>query len=388
MDVKLPDPVLQAIRKMERAGYETVAVGGCVRDRLMGRTPLDYDLATAALPQDVARVFSGETVVATGLQHGTMTVVLGGMALQITTFRVDGKYLDARRPEGVAFTQSLYRDLQRRDFTINAIAYAPGRGLIDPMQGRRDIGRRLIRTVGDPDLRFGEDALRILRALRFSSQLSFAIEPETAGAARALSGRLALIARERIGAEIAALVMGDAAPRTLRAHRPVLEAAIGGLRAVEDGRYAQAAEAVGRAPRSKAARLAAFLAPLGDGAPAALASLRPDGKTRRRALALIDWINGPKDAWLAARALGDLGAEDARALFNILGADARALEALIEGGACVSIGQLAVNGADVQALGRSGPAVGEALRQILDAVIRGELPNERAALLAEIRTLL
>ena len=174
----------QAIRRLRQAGYEAWIVGGCVRDVLLGRTPTDYDLTTSALPEETEAVFAGERLIETGLQHGTVTVVLEGVPLEITTYRVDGGYTDARHPDGVTFTRSLREDAARRDFTINAMAYAPGEGLQDFFGGQADLSAGVIRAVGEPDRRFQEDALRILRAIRFASVLGFELDPETDAAAR------------------------------------------------------------------------------------------------------------------------------------------------------------------------------------------------------------
>jgi tRNA nucleotidyltransferase (CCA-adding enzyme) len=382
----LPEAVLRAIGRLEEAGYEAVAVGGCVRDDLMGRVPQDYDLATSATPDEVMQALAGERIVPTGLPHGTVTLVLSGMAIEITTYRVDGAYLDHRRPEGVRFTGSLIEDLKRRDFTVNAIAYSPSRGLIDPMGGRRDIEGRLIRAVGDPEARFTEDALRILRALRFASRLGFEIEPETARALTKLKHSLAFVARERVGAEILGFLMGAGAASVAQAHRDVLEAALPELKAISEADWARSLGLLSRAPKEAAARLAALLSPLGAGAQPALDSLRLPGKTTERSMKLIDWLSrapGANQALYAAQALGVLGPEDARALFRMLGADGAALEGLIESDACVTVRQLAVDGRDLTALGLKGPQVGEALRWLLGRVIAGAR-NERQALLDEI----
>lgn len=382
----LPKPVGAAIARLEVCGHEAVAVGGCVRDHLMGRTPTDYDLATSALPEEVMDAFRNARVVPTGLKHGTVTLISGGMAIEITTYRVDGAYRDHRRPDGVRFTGSLTEDLKRRDFTVNAIAYSPGRGLIDPMGGGADIENRLIRAVGDPAARFGEDALRILRALRFAARLGFSIEPATAAALRAMAASLSFVARERVGAEVEGLVLGRGAEPVLAAHREVMEAAVPEFSFVDAAGYARALSLTGRAPLDAAARLAALFSPLRGGAAAALTSLRLPGRVTSRALRLIEWLNAPDLD--PARALGALGASDARALFQMIGGPGAAIvDGLIASGACVTIGQLAVDGRDLVQMGLSGPAVGAALQKLLDEVIAGA-PNDRAALLSRIRTLL
>ena len=179
MEFALPEPVLECLNRLNQAGFAAYAVGGCVRDHVLGVQPHDYDICTAARPEDMKRVFSGERTVETGIQHGTLTVLLSGMPLEITTFRVDGEYLDGRHPDSVRFTGRVEDDLSRRDFTINAMAYAPGAGIVDPFGGREDCEAGIVRCVGEPELRFGEDALRILRALRFAARYGFAIEEES-----------------------------------------------------------------------------------------------------------------------------------------------------------------------------------------------------------------
>lgn len=375
----LPDAVLKAIARLEEAGHEAVVVGGCVRDFLMGRVPTDYDLATSALPEEVMAALPGERIVPTGLKHGTVTLVTRGMAIEITTYRVDGEYLDHRRPAGVRFTGSLTEDLKRRDFTVNAIAWSPVRGYFDPADGRRDIEAKVIRAVGDAASRFQEDALRILRALRFAARLMFSIEPDTALALTALKDMLRFVARERVGAEIVGFVQGPGAARIARAHRDVLEAAIPELSKVSPDEWERALRFMERAPVEPAARLAALFSPLGQDAEGALWSLRLPAKEIARAMRLIEWLGKPEVS--PARALGALGPEDARSLLQMRGGDGAALEHLIETDACVTVAQLAVNGRDLTALGIKGPAVGRTLERLLTDVIDGA-PNDREALLS------
>ena len=375
----LPDAVLKAIARLEEAGHEAVVVGGCVRDFLMGRVPTDYDLATSALPEEVMAALPGERIVPTGLKHGTVTLVTRGMAIEITTYRVDGEYLDHRRPAGVRFTGSLTEDLRRRDFTVNAIAWSPARGYFDPADGRRDIEAKVIRAVGDAAERFQEDALRILRALRFAARLMFTIEPVTALALTKLKDTLRFVARERVGAEIVGFVQGPGAARIARANRDVLEAAMPELSKVNPNEWARALRFLERAPVEPAARLAALFSPLGKDAEGALWSLRLPEKEIARAMRLIEWLGRPEVS--PARALGALGPEDARSLLQMRGGDGAALEHLIETDACVTVAQLAVNGRDLTALGIKGPAVGRTLERLLTEVIDGA-PNDRAALLS------
>ena len=180
----LPGYAARAVERLEQAGFETWVVGGCVRDSLRGIRPHDWDLCTAAAPEEMLRVFEGEQVIETGLKHGTLTVMLDGSPLEITTYRTDGGYSDGRHPDGVRFVRSIREDLARRDFTVGAMAWHPERGLLDPFDGQNDLKNRILRAVGDPDTRFTEDALRILRGVRFASELGFAIEGNTAAAMR------------------------------------------------------------------------------------------------------------------------------------------------------------------------------------------------------------
>ena len=179
----LPAPVSALIARLEQAGFATYLVGGCLRDGLLGKQATDWDLATAALPQQVQALFDHARVIETGLQHGTVTVILDGVQMEVTTFRKDGDYADHRRPEQVTFTASIEEDLARRDFTVNAMAYSPTRGLIDPFGGQADLEKKILRAVGDPIRRFEEDALRILRLVRFCAVLGFEAEAATAAAA-------------------------------------------------------------------------------------------------------------------------------------------------------------------------------------------------------------
>ena len=188
---------LAVLERLNAAGHRAVLVGGCVRDRLMGRTPHDYDAATSARPEETKAVFQGETVLETGIRHGTVTVLLEGMPLEITTYRVDGAYSDARHPDGVTFADNLRADAARRDFTINAMAYAPGQGLRDYFGGQADLRAGCLRAVGDPGTRFQEDALRILRGLRFAAVLDFSLEEETDRAARRYAPLLTKVSAER-----------------------------------------------------------------------------------------------------------------------------------------------------------------------------------------------
>lgn len=207
-DWKLPAVICTALERLETAGYPSYVVGGAVRDWLAGRQPHDYDVCTAALPEQVEQLFADQTVIETGLKHGTVTVLIEGQPVEITTFRTEGTYSDGRRPDHVVFVREIEQDLSRRDFTVNAMAWSPTRGLCDPFGGQQDLQKHCIRCVGDADTRLQEDALRILRALRFASQRGFAIEQNTAAALHRNRVYLECISAERITAELMQMLCG------------------------------------------------------------------------------------------------------------------------------------------------------------------------------------
>lgn len=222
MTMDMPKNVDTAINLLQSAGFEAYAVGGCVRDSLLGKTPNDWDITTSAKPEDMKSVFINFHCIDTGIKHGTVTVVIDGEPLEITTFRLDGEYEDNRHPKSVIFTSNLGADLGRRDFTVNAMAYSKMTGTVDLFGGQNDLKNKIIRCVGDPDRRFNEDALRILRALRFASALDFEIEEKTAQSLLKNRALLGNISEERIAKELLKLVCGKGAKRILTDFAPVL----------------------------------------------------------------------------------------------------------------------------------------------------------------------
>lgn len=222
MTMDMPKNVDTAINLLQSAGFEAYAVGGCVRDSLLGKTPNDWDITTSAKPEDMKSVFINFHCIDTGIKHGTVTVVIDGEPLEITTFRLDGEYEDNRHPKSVTFTSNLGADLGRRDFTVNAMAYSKMTGTVDLFGGQKDLKNKIIRCVGDPDRRFNEDALRILRALRFASALDFEIEEKTAQSLLKNRALLGNISEERIAKELLKLVCGKGAKRILTDFAPVL----------------------------------------------------------------------------------------------------------------------------------------------------------------------
>lgn len=383
MRFELPPGALEVLRRLNAAGYQAYAVGGCVRDLARGVPPHDYDICTSALPAQTERCFAGERVVETGIKHGTVTVLMAGEPYEITTFRTDGDYLDGRHPQSVAFTDSLTEDLRRRDFTINAMAYHPDIGLRDPFDGQADIARRMIRCVGDAGARFTEDALRILRALRFAAELGFDIAPDTACAMRELSGRLALISRERIAAELLRALNGINAVPVLQAFDTVLLAALPDYpaAALPEALHALAALPCG----DTVLRLAALLSPCGEAGARALASLKPSRALSSQVLALTaaageDISHAELPLWLAR-----LGEAQLRRLLTLQGREEllACLPALLAQHPPLTLGELQINGRDLTAAGLpAGAELGRTLNALHRRVLLGELPNERGALLA------
>ena len=214
--MKIPDHILKVLSVLEKNGFEGYLVGGCVRDAKMGIEPHDFDLTTNATPDEMLDIFKDYRIIETGLKHGTVTVVSYGENVEITTYRIDGEYLDNRRPEEVYFTRNLKEDLSRRDFTVNAFAYSPSKGFVDMFGGEDDLENKIIRCVGDADKRFNEDGLRIMRALRFASCLGFSIEKDTAKSIFVNKHLLKNISVERIYSEFKRLVCGVDAGKIIK----------------------------------------------------------------------------------------------------------------------------------------------------------------------------
>ena len=440
--MRLPYPVLQILARLQQAGFSAYTVGGCVRDHLLGRVPHDWDVCTSALPEEMKTVFAGLRLVETGLKHGTLTILLDHTPIEVTTFRTDGVYSDHRRPDSVSFVTDLREDLARRDFTINAMAYAPETGVIDHFGGQDDLRFGLIRCVGNPEERFGEDALRILRALRFASVYSFQLEPQTARAAHALKDTLRYVAAERIRVELEKLLCGAGAGEILRAWPDVLSVIIPELAPMVGydqnnhhhhfDLWEHTVRAVENVPPEVIYRVTMLLHDTGKPATrttdekgeshyrghpdmsARIAEivvdrLRFDRESQNRIVRLVRYHDIPlRNATgdidisrrFLLRRLNKFGEEDLRALFRIHRADRiatghssptredqrlqrrmEALDALLAETPCFTLQDLAVKGNDLLALGLSGPALGQALHALLDAVMDGRVENDRQALL-------
>ena len=405
-NIRLDAGAAALLARLHGAGYAAYAVGGCVRDSLLGRTPQDWDLCTSARPEQVLALFGEGQCIPTGLQHGTVTIKYGGQLYETTTFRTEGAYTDGRHPDEVHFVPDVRQDLARRDFTINAMAYNDAEGLIDPFGGQQDLQQGILRAVGDPATRFEEDALRILRLYRFAARFGFEIDPATGQAARELCAHLNCVSTERITEELTRLL---AAPKPGTWMEPAVFAVVlPELFTPENAPRFEAARAIiDTLPEGLpevSARLAALLLPLGEqGTRKALKQLRcsnaliEEVTTLVREAGLVPEEKTAARAIQARRLLGRLQPETVRRLtalcaartperagaFAALGAEAARLT---EENACCRVGQLAVNGRDLMALGaKRGPGLRGQLEALLEAVITGQLPNERKALLAAVK---
>ena len=439
--MKLPQAVQYCIQALEAAGYQAYAVGGCVRDSLLGLTPADYDLCTDAKPEETAQVFSAHQLLHHGQKHGTVGVVLDGQVFEITTFRTEGGYADARHPDWVEFVPDLKSDLARRDFTVNAMAYNPKTGYVDPFGGQPDLQNHILRTVGDPEARFQEDALRILRGARFSARFKLALDPATKEAMIKLAPLLDKIARERVFEELCKLLLSASAVDLLTFAPllaqviPELLPSIGFLQHSPHHRYdvfTHTAHVVEAVPRQLPLRWAALLHDVGkpasftldeygrghfkghakvgaELADSILLRLKAPSALRQQVTDLIALHMTPLEAdkKLLRRRLGKLGAERLEQLLQLQEADMgskgtgipdemeqfprirQLLKEILAEDACFSIKDLAVNGWDLQQTGLApGPEIGKCLNWLLGQVQDEVLSNDRTALLDAVKRLL
>lgn len=407
MKLTLDPGAAALLNALHAAGYAAYAVGGCVRDSLLGRTAHDWDLCTSALPQQVMELFGAAQCIPTGLQHGTVTIKYGGQLYETTTFRTEGSYTDGRHPDEVQFVPDVREDLARRDFTINAMAYNEAEGLVDPFGGQKDLQNGLLRAVGEPQQRFTEDALRILRLYRFAARFGFALDAATARAARQLAPHLDCISVERIQEELAkllaapqpgaylepavlAVVLPELTPAALEAAKPVVDACPAGEENLPV-RWAALLGALGETDtRRVLKRLRCSNACIEETA-VLVRETAGQGVCEEKAPA-----HAPVHAGEVAirQLLGRYGLCTVERLCALCAAlhpqnapactfaaqRARQLEA---DGVCCRVSQLAVNGRDLMAAGiPAGPALRRVLEALLDGVIRAEYPNEKPALLA------
>lgn len=378
----IPDGVRLCRDRLWEAGWPTYPVGGCVRDLLLGRTPGDFDLTTAARPETVMALFP--RTVPTGVRHGTVTVLTGDGAVEVTTFRRESGYTDGRHPGEVRFDATLEEDLARRDFTINAMALPPDGAVIDPFGGRQDLRRELIRCVGEPEQRFAEDALRMFRGVRFAAQLGFELQTDTARGIWRCAGLAGALSHERVRGELEKILCS---PRPGWARMLFDTGLMRRYGCIPQGAFLT----LSRLPRTPAARWAGFCAVMGEEGPPLLAALRLDRKTIRacsggfrlwkRGLPQTDaewrralWEYGVGAAWAGAW-MGDWAGR----------ASSRALERVLGRGECWSVRGLALSGSDLAALGYRGAAIGAAQRRLLAYVLEEPSANTPARLRAYLR---
>ena len=386
----LPRSVEFIINRINQFGHRADIVGGPVRDFLLGGIPHDYDITTSARPEEIKEIFADFRTVDTGIKHGTVTLVLDGESYEITTYRIDGEYKDSRHPESVEFTKNLAEDLARRDFTVNAIAYNPRDGLCDLFGGREDIKGKIIRAVGDPEKRFSEDALRILRGIRFAATLGFEIDDKTALAMRKCKDLLGNVSAERIFVEWKKLISGDNSYEVIKRYRDIIAEFLPELASVtlpDKERYE------GSAPFVRMLSLFAALPEASGVYRCAMARLKTDSQTRNLgALALTDDEKYDTSSELGLKIMmSELGAEVARIrllLEYALGKREKdslsAVDSIIERRLPYRISDLDINGSDVAALGFKGAAIGKALSSLLLLVMKGELENKRDALISAL----
>ena len=386
----IPEAVMFVINTLEKAGFEAYMVGGSVRDALLGNNPQDFDIATSALPDDVKSLF--ERTVDIGIRHGTVAVVSDGEKVEITTYRIDGQYLDGRRPETVEFASSIQEDLSRRDFTINAIAYSPERGFCDPFGGLADISQRVIRCVGDSHIRFSEDALRMVRSVRFSATLGFSVHGDICAAICRLAKRLEMVSAERICAELSKLILGDAKALSIADETGLLPYILRG--SLPSGRsIEEAARLVNACPHDLPMRLALLLMQSCHNHRDVLKNLKFDTRTVRTIETYLSCISRPIAPTKAAikRILGrvEVGTFD-----NILEMKKilafgdnideiwRLKNEIIENGECFCLKQLAIDGHDLVEQGiESGRHMGMILEKLSEMVIEDPRMNNRALLI-------
>ncbi len=442
MQLEIPEGAAWVLQSLRAAGYEAYVVGGCVRDSLLRRVPDDWDITTSARPEEVKGVF--RRTVDTGIQHGTVTVMVGKEAYEVTTYRVDGDYADGRHPTSVTFTPSLLEDLKRRDFTINAMAYCPEKGLVDEFDGENDLQQGIIRAVGDPVQRFTEDALRMMRAVRFAAQLNAQIEENTAAAIRQLATNLQLVSAERIRTELEKLVVSEHPEKLLDAYRlglvdVFLPELSGCMCCVQNNPHhcytvgEHILHSVMAVRRERILRLTMLLHDIGkpevkttdeDGidhfhghvsrsaelADNILRRLKYDNDTRKKVTTLVAWHDrqlGESRAKVR-RNIAELGTELFPLLLEVKRADTAAqadyqretklrkidewemlYREILAAGDCLCIRDLAVGGKDLMETGvRPGQQMGQILQNMLEEVLGHPSHNTREWLLNHLKQML
>lgn len=383
---KIPEHVSDIIKQLKAAGFEAYIVGGCIRDVLLGRCPGDWDVCTSALPDEVAGIICGYNVIKTGIAHGTVTAVKNKDICEITTFRCDGEYADHRHPDKVVFTRSLKDDLARRDFSVNAMAFSEETGIVDLYNGQQDLKNKTICCVGNPDARFTEDSLRILRALRFSSVLNFQIEPSTAQAMFSRSDLIAFVAKERIYQEFKKLLCGNSAYRVLQDYKSIFSGFLDHPGIDENAQFLH------NAMQEFPLRYALLFYNTGiKVALLNLSNLKADKKTMSEVEFLIknNSANHFLDSQSIKKTLSSFGKEKTKKLFDYVSIthnfpenEKRDIRTLIENIPVITLKELEINGDDIINLGfKRGVEIRELLNLSLNAVLENNCKNEKNSLI-------
>ena len=404
--MELPDAVLYCMDILNNAGHSVYVVGGCVRDHILELSPADYDLCTDATPDQICDLFSRHTLIRNGEKHGTIGVVVAGQPYEITTFRTEGDYSDARHPDSVTFVADVQEDLARRDFTVNAMAYTPAEGLVDPFGGHQDLKERILRTVGDPETRFKEDALRILRGVRFAVRFDLTPEEKTLEAMGNCASLMDQLARERVSSELCKLLPLISGEQML-CYRDVFIQVIPELAPQNDtDLYSQVAQVVEKTSTDLPIRMAALLFPLGvETAEAVLVRLKTSNALRNHTLQLIrlqatDLPLEKKQLLPIVGAEGEDAVKQAihlqKAIAAAAGQDVEHFEmaellvdTIGQDGSCLSVKDLAITGSDLLALGaKAGPSIGKCMQSLLSLVQENLLSNTREELLDAAKSFL
>lgn len=389
MDIKLPVDVDFIIKRLQKNSHSAYAVGGCVRDSLLGKVPTDWDICTDAFPDETLEIFKEFKALKTGIKHGTVTLIINSVPYEITTFRADGNYLDSRRPESVKFLRSLKEDAKRRDFTVNAMAYCNESGLLDYFGGLNDISKKTIRCVGNPTKRFSEDALRIMRAVRFSAVLGFEIDDETKKAVFSLKDTLLNIAPERINTEFTKILLcGN--PQIFSEYARLFSLFFPGF----ENSDCNFSKTLVKLPKSADIRLAFILLKSNSD----VASIRKLRYSKKTITAVSDIINNYSFICNGITDVRNLicatGYDTAKAILTIKDCESNSdrlcgyYKEIKENNLCCRLSELDISGEDIKNIGISdGNSIGNILKRLLSLVISGRCENKKEKLTAEARLL-
>lgn len=393
--IEIPEYVTSLMKQLERNGKECYVVGGAIRSLLLKLPVHDYDLTTNALPDEMEQIFAGYRTIKTGIKHGTLTVLSDRHPIEITTYRKDGTYKDHRRPDEVIFTKAIREDCARRDFTVNAFCYNEKNGLLDFFNGQADLKNHIIRCIGDPDKRFEEDALRILRAIRFAAQLNFTIEPNTSQALRKKKDELIYVSMERIHEEMTGFLKCRTCADLLDIYREVIGVFIPEILNIDSDSWNRTLEAMRRCIDDDDLRMAVLLSnPAISDPHRILNRLKYANANSRKIQALIQFQNTDVSSRIALRHLLNqlpCDFEDYLQYRRALSKDFQYIyvnelyQNIINDGDCYSLKQLKITGNDLIQAGYQGKAISDELHHVLNLVMDDQLPNRRNELLSQIR---